>query len=55
MSNEEIIAKTVYTDVPLEQALKFIEKDKETGKYLYNANEILRCMYELQKQISYAR
>lgn len=44
MTLEELIAQELYSDVKLEDALKYIETDKQNGKRQYSMNEIVRCV-----------
>ncbi len=44
MTLEELIAQELYSDVKLEDALKYVEADKQNGKHLYSMNEVIRCM-----------
>lgn len=53
MTPEEIIAKTVYPSYPLEQALHFVNTDKNSGKRIYSIKEIIKCMEGVNKQLNY--
>lgn len=44
MTLEELIAQELYSDVKLEEALKYVEADKQNNKRHYSMNEIIRCV-----------